>query len=132
MDDFIKQIETQCYQFLWDDKPDKIKRIQITQSFNKGGLQMINITNFIKSRGSEKISWFRTLVNNSDNPWIYLLKKSVAPIDIDTISQLRNFKIKQLPQNSKNKFWQSALYALYDYIHLSRRTTEYIKYSIMV
>ena len=72
---------------------------------------MINITNFIKSL---KISWFRRLVNNSDNPWNYLFKNSVAPID--TISQQGNFKIKQLAQNSKNKFWQSALYALYDYI----------------
>ena len=80
-DDFIKQIETQFYHCLWDDKPDKIKRIQITQSYNKGGLQMINITNFIKFL---KISWFRRLVYNSDNPSIHgsISSKIMLPLSI--------------------------------------------------
>ena len=42
-DAFIKKIEQQIYQFLWDGKPDKIKRIQLIQQYKKAGLQMIDI-----------------------------------------------------------------------------------------
>ena len=107
-DIFIKKIEHELHQFLWDGKPDKIKRIQITQSYNKVGLQMIDIRNFIKSL---KISWI--LVNNSYSPWIYHFTNSIA--SVDTLSQLGNLRIRNLAQNTRNKFWQSALYALHNF-----------------
>ena len=110
-DKFIKEIENLLYQFLWDKKPDKIKRIQITQNYNKAGLQMINLKQFIKSL---KISWFRRLITDSDNPWIHLFTSTIAPIE--TITQMGNLRIEQLAQNCGNKFWKSALYALYDYL----------------
>ena len=62
---------------------------------------------------SLKISWFRRLVNNLDNPWIYLFKHSIAPVE--TVIQLGNLKIQHLARITKNKFWQSALDALHYY-----------------
>ena len=38
LDNYIKEIENQLYQFLWDNKPDKVKRKQITPNYNKAGL----------------------------------------------------------------------------------------------
>ena len=60
---------------------------------------MINLKHFIKSL---KISWFRRLILDSDNPWIHLFTNTVAPIE--TIAQKGNLRIQQLAQNSGNKF----------------------------
>ena len=47
--DTIKRIETIMYKFIWDGKPDKIKREILIQDFGKGGLKMIDIKTFIKA-----------------------------------------------------------------------------------
>ena len=43
---FLKNI---MFNFLWDKKPDKIKRDIITQDYKDGGLKMIDIEKLIKS-----------------------------------------------------------------------------------
>ena len=110
-DEFIKQVQTQIYQFLWDGKPDKIKRSQLTQQYKKAGLQMLDIKNFIKSL---KISWFRRLIENTDNPWIYPFRTTIAPVY--SLYELGDLNIISLARNSKNEFWKSALFALKDYL----------------
>ena len=39
----LKEVETSMFKFLWNCKPDKIKRDQIIQDYNDGGLKMIDI-----------------------------------------------------------------------------------------
>ena len=41
--EYIKQLESKFYAFLWGNKPDRVKRINITQSYQKGGFKMINL-----------------------------------------------------------------------------------------
>ncbi len=45
----IKRVRTKLFQFLWDNKPDKVKRNTIIQSYEKGGLKMLDIDSFITS-----------------------------------------------------------------------------------
>ena len=47
------------FKFLWDNKPDKIKRKEITLPSNQGGLNMIDIEFVIASL---KITWLRRLL----------------------------------------------------------------------
>ena len=44
---FFKNINTLLYKYIWDDKPDKIKRNLINQSYSNGGLKMIDLEKFI-------------------------------------------------------------------------------------
>ena len=45
----MKRLNNMFYNFLWSGKPDKIKRILLTQDYNNGGLRMVDLENFIYS-----------------------------------------------------------------------------------
>ena len=47
--DILKKINNAIFEFLWDNKPDKIKRQTITQDYEKGGLKMLDIYKFLNS-----------------------------------------------------------------------------------
>ena len=42
----IKEINCLLYDFLWDSKGDKIKRTEMINEYNKGGLKMIDLQSF--------------------------------------------------------------------------------------
>ena len=44
----LKEINTLLYDFLWESKWDKIKRTQMINDYDKGGLKMIDIQSFNK------------------------------------------------------------------------------------
>ena len=50
----LKEINTLLYDFLWESKGDKLKRTQMINDYDKGGLKMIDIKSFNKSL---KIKW---------------------------------------------------------------------------
>ena len=44
-----QRLEKIMFNFIWDGKPDKIKRGTLIQDYEQGGLKMIDIENFILS-----------------------------------------------------------------------------------
>ena len=54
----IKHLETLMYSFLWNGKPEKVKRKILIQNYDKGGLKMIDIDKFIQA---QKISWIKQI-----------------------------------------------------------------------
>ena len=62
--DTINRLEKSMYNFLWDGKPDKIKRETITQDYDHGGLKMIDIETFIWSL---KAGWVKRLAQTENN-----------------------------------------------------------------
>ena len=50
--------------FIWDGKPDKIKRSTLIQNYEKGGIKMINIENFIMSL---KVTWIKKILDSYNN-----------------------------------------------------------------
>ena len=56
--DDVKQINNIIFKYLWNGGPDKVKRSNIVQDYDRGGLKMIDIQSFIKSL---KISWIKRL-----------------------------------------------------------------------
>lgn len=44
----LKEIDTLLYDFLWESKGDKLKRTQMINDYDKGGLKMIDIQSFNK------------------------------------------------------------------------------------
>lgn len=44
----LKEIDTLLYDFLWESKGDKLKRTQMINDYDKGGLKMIDIQSLNK------------------------------------------------------------------------------------
>ena len=71
------------YDFLWDDKPDKIKRKTIIQDYENGGLKMIDLSIFITSI---KAGWAKRITNNdNDGDWKHIYKHKLDKIGGDLI-----------------------------------------------
>lgn len=97
------------FHYLWDEKPDKINRIQVCKDYLDGGLKMINIEAFIKSLQS---TWIRRLCKSIDTPWANLFKKRITtPQKIMTLGP---YWLKISKSRTKNKFWQDVLDCTYD------------------
>ena len=59
----LQDVNTILYDFLWGGKGDKIKRTEMINNYNKGGLKMIDIRNF---NTSLKVKWLQGYLD-SDN-----------------------------------------------------------------
>ena len=80
---YIKQLNSRLFAFLWNNKPDKIKRNYVTQDYTNGGLKMVNIECFIESL---KLTWMNRLFKSESQPWLQLFEKN----------NFTNFKISTL------------------------------------
>ena len=100
----FKEINTLFYNFLWDNKNDKIKREQISKPYNQGGLNMVDITAFIQSL---KLSWIRKFIYSETKPWYLLLKNEIEyPLLLLNLGYEYTNKIMNKTQN---QFWKDIL-----------------------
>ena len=76
----INHIEKIMYAFIWDNKPEKIKRNTLMQKYEAGGIKMVGIRKFMQSL---KITWIKRLLGQNSNS---LLKKIY-------LNRLNNFDI---------------------------------------
>ena len=75
---------------------------------SNGGCRMTDISTFIKSL---KLTWFRRILQNSDNVWIDIFCK-ICQCNIESICQ---FGIKYLQSRAKritNPFWIEFFFTL--------------------
>ena len=79
----IKEINDKMFQFLWDGKPDKIKRNLIIQDYSKGGLKMVEIYSYINSLKIKCIK--RILDKENKGNWREIYKKDLDKLDGDLI-----------------------------------------------
>ncbi|KAH3701739.1 hypothetical protein DPMN_076733 [Dreissena polymorpha] len=61
--DVINDIKSAIFNFIWDGKPDKIKRTQLIQSVENGGIQLTNIDSFLNAI---KCSWVKIYLDNTN------------------------------------------------------------------
>ena len=101
---FIKNVNELFFSFVWSNKPDKVKRIYITQDYQDGGLRMVNIENFITSL---KIAWIKKLLTNCDAEYISLFEKTLSPLS--KFFMLGSDWAKYLVQKTTNMFWKDVL-----------------------
>ena len=55
--DILKKTKFEIFNFIWDSKPDKIKRSVIMQDYKNGGLRLINIIYFIEALKAGWVRW---------------------------------------------------------------------------
>jgi uncharacterized membrane protein len=63
---FIELIVDIAYQFIWHNKPDKIKRQTLIAEYEKGGLKMIDICSFLKA---QKAMWVKRFMTQDQASW---------------------------------------------------------------
>ena len=63
---YKKEIESKCFKFIWNGKPDKVKRNTLIGDFEKGGLKMIDIESYFISL---KASWVSRLADSKFSNW---------------------------------------------------------------
>ena len=62
----MNSLETILYRFLWNDKHDKIKRKQMVQNYENGGLKMVYVRCQLETFQSK---WVNRLINTEDGTW---------------------------------------------------------------
>ena len=66
----LNEINKLFFVYLWNGKPDKIKRNVVTKCYLSGGLNMVNIFHF---EMAQKLTWMKRLLNGENNAWFPIL-----------------------------------------------------------
>jgi hypothetical protein len=66
-DAFLECINKHAFDFLWNYKPNKIKRTAIIADYKDGGLKMLDIYSFV---GAQKAMWAKRLMLTNDASWL--------------------------------------------------------------
>ena len=102
----IKEIETALFNFLWDGKCDKIKRKKLVQSYERDGLNMVDIRSFLDSM---KLSWLKRLMTSKAD-WTH-----IAGVQLPNPAQLITYgkeKLKSIKNKASNPFYIDVIDAL--------------------
>ena len=100
----VNTLNDMMFKYLWNYKPDKIKRMQITQDYQNGGLRMINLDSYIKAL---KSTWIRRLLTNNGALWIDVFEHIIG--NVTKIVVLGPQWCNVLKQSIVNDFWKSVL-----------------------
>ncbi|KAH3773844.1 hypothetical protein DPMN_175215 [Dreissena polymorpha] len=113
--DVINDIKSAIFNFIWDGKPDKIKRTQLIQSVENGGIQLTNIDSFLNAI---KCSWVKRYLDNTNTTWSDVTHN----LETQTSSKTILWNNKDITSNNKTFFYKdwferSIKYVdqLYDY-----------------
>ena len=91
------------FRFIWGDKPDKIKRIFITQDYKDAGLRMVDLEKYIISL---KLSWMNRIVKCEKTDYQRLFEKNIT--SIHKLLKLGTDWLKHLIQKTRNTFWNEV------------------------
>ncbi|KAH3892518.1 hypothetical protein DPMN_016636 [Dreissena polymorpha] len=91
--DVINDIKSAIFNFIWDGKPDKIKRTQLIQSVENGGIQLTNIDSFLNAI---KCTWVKRYLDYTiTSKWklFYqkILKNMVTPYSLNVTSAILSY-----------------------------------------
>jgi len=75
-DNFLKELDTVLYKFIWCNKPDKVARKTIIGDYSVGGLRMMHIPSVITGL---KIAWVKRLLDNNNSNWKCFYRQQLHP-----------------------------------------------------
>lgn len=100
----LQNVNKLIFSFIWNDKPDQIKRIKTFNRIETGGLNMIDVVSFQKSL---RLTWLRRLFNDESAPW-----KNIVTTEYSKIKYIANYGsefCKNIRSSIKNPFWREIL-----------------------
>jgi hypothetical protein len=99
---FINQITSIAYDFIWNYKPDKIRRKTLISEYEKGGLKMLDIKEFLKA---QKAMWVKRLLSPDNASW-----KAIPKLYLQNFLGTNTFKCNigkiEKPQEYLDFYWQ--------------------------
>ena len=100
--EFKDKIIDITYNFIWQNKPEKIKRLTLIAEYEKGGLKMLDIDSFLKA---QKAMWVKRLQTPDMASWkaapFFYLKEFLGR---DTFKC--NLDCKTKPKNFPHFYWK--------------------------
>ena len=74
---FAKEVNNIVFDFIWKQKPPKIKKTTLIKKKLDGGLEMKDFVLFNKAL---KLTWIKRLCSDSDAPWKYIPKSFLSSV----------------------------------------------------
>ena len=104
--DIIQTINKSVYQFVWDGKPDKIKRTTLVKRIEQGGLKLTDITAFLYAN---KASWVKRLTDiNNTGQWKIFYQNELYKYGGDLVFEC-TLNDKHINSNYKNVFLRDVI-----------------------
>ena len=101
-ENFMKTLNNILFNFVWNNKPDKIKREIIIKNYEEGGLKMLHLKSFISAL---KLSWIRKILRGECKS-LKILEKE---INIIYLLNCGKEYTRKCFHNIKNLFWKDVL-----------------------
>ena len=76
----IKEVNRECYKFIWNYKLEKIKRKTLIGDYEEGGL---NVLDFEMQVHALKVKWINRLLTEPDHAWAHVAMSSLENICSD-------------------------------------------------
>ena len=112
---FLDKIQKILYQYLWNNKPDKIKRAVIQNSRENGGLAMPDIRH---QNTALKVTWIQRILQNPNSAWSSC---ALATFPKEGLLILKgNISSQDLQQHQllpTNNFWNEVVTKWADYCY---------------
>ena len=106
-DEIVQKLKNMIYKFLWNNKPDRIKRSYAMLPCQKGGLNLPDVTTFWQSL---KMSWSRKLMKpNSLWQKILTLNLLYQNLEMKDVWYGGPNLLKNIAANISNKFWSEVI-----------------------
>jgi hypothetical protein len=64
--DFLKELNTIAFNFVWGYKPEKVKRTTIIADYVDGGMKMLDVESFVNA---QKVMWVKRLLKKKEGSW---------------------------------------------------------------
>lgn len=105
-DEFLSNLNSLFYKFVWNAKPDRISRNQAIQGYADGGLKMVDVRNHAIAL---KVTCIKRILRNSCN---------VVPLccHIDDMLKFGNVYFSDLAERTSNLFWKDVFASIYIYL----------------
>ena len=103
----MKEATSLFYSFLWNGKPDKIKRSTIIRQIKEGGLKMIDVESMARAL---KINWIQKMYNEQERKWTIIPRLYFRQLKFDdNIMCKSNYNESCLPANLPEFYNQCML-----------------------
>ena len=76
-DNLIKKLQSEIFNFVWENKKDKIKRKISIKHIKDGGLNIPDIALYIQSL---KLTWMKKIMSEKPPKWKHILEKQIPEI----------------------------------------------------
>jgi len=107
-DQFIKEVNSVIFNFIWSGKPDKISRNTIIGKYEQGGLKMIHVPSVINGL---KIAWVKRLLDDNGGSWKCFYKHHLSQLGGDLIWECNIKPTDKCILSIKNVFIRDVVHA---------------------